>query len=252
MLKTRIIPILLFKDHGLVKGSGFDSWRRVGTALPAIKVYCTREVDELILLDISATPESRLVDCQEIDFLADECFMPLTVGGGVKTVDDFRKILRSGADKVAVNSGALANPDLINQASSVLGSQCVIVSIDFKRTGRDTYEVYSHCGQHPTGRDPVEWATEVAERGAGEILLTSIDLDGTMKGYDVELTRKIADAVTIPVIAAGGAGSYEHMRKVLVDGQASAVAAASIFHFTEMTPLEAKRYLSSSNIAVRL
>lgn len=252
MLKTRIIPTLLFKDHGLVKGVGFDSWRRVGTALPAIKVYCTREVDELIIVDISATPESRLVDYQEMDNLADECFMPLTVGGGVRSADDFRHILRAGADKVAVNTGAVDNPELIQNAASLFGAQCVVLSIDYKSTPEGGYEVFTHCGGQGTGLDPVAWAVEGARRGAGEILLTSIERDGTMEGYDVELTRRVADAVSIPVIAAGGAGSYDHMYDVVEQGQASAVAAASIFHFTQQTPLEAKRFLAEKGVPVRL
>jgi cyclase len=252
MLKIRIVPTLLYKDHGLVKGVAFDSWRRVGTALPAIKVYSTREVDELIFLDIAATPEDRMVDFEEIDHLADECFMPLTVGGGVRSAEDFRRLLRAGADKVSVNTGALVNPDLVNEASDLFGTQCVILSMDVKKVTGDRYEVYSHCGTRPTGRHPVEWARETADRGAGEILLTSIDLDGTMEGYDLELTRRVAEAVSIPVIASGGAGNYQHMLEALRDGHASAVAAASIFHFTQQTPLEAKRYLSGQGIAVRL
>lgn len=252
MLKTRIIPTLLFKDHGLVKGVGFDSWRRVGTALPAIKVYCTREVDELVIVDISATPEGRLVDVGEIDDLADECFMPLTVGGGARSADDFRRILRAGADKVAVNTGAVENPDLIAEASSRFGAQCVVLSIDYRRTPEGGYEVYTHCGAEATGLDPVAWAAEGAARGAGEILLTSVERDGTMEGYDLELTRRVAEAVSIPVIAAGGAGSYEHMYQVVEEGHASAVAAASIFHFTQQTPLEAKRFLAGKGVPVRL
>jgi cyclase len=252
MLKVRIIPILLYKEHGLAKGVAFDSWRRVGTALPAIKVYCMREVDELVFLDIAATPDHRMVDYEEIDRLADECFMPLTVGGGVRSTEDFERLLRAGADKVAINTGALVAPRIIEEASSRYGAQCVVLSIDARQVGPAKYEVYSHCGTRPTGRDPVEWAQEAAERGAGEIILTSIDRDGTMKGYDISLTRRVADAVSIPVIACGGAGNYEHMLEALQEGHAAAVGAASIFHFTPQTPLEAKRYLAAHGIAVRL
>lgn len=252
MLKTRIIPTLLYRDHGLVKGVGFDSWRRVGTALPAVKVYCAREVDELILVDISATREGRLVDIEEVDAIADECFMPLTVGGGVRTTDDFRRILRAGADKVAVNSGAIERPGLIRDAAAQFGSQCVVVSIDFKPASPGVARVYSRCGSADTGLDVVAWAREVESLGAGEILLTSVDRDGTMTGYDIEITRAVTDAVQIPVIAAGGAGSYRDMHDVILNGGASAVAAASIFHFTQQTPLECKRYLRDQGIAVRL
>jgi imidazole glycerol-phosphate synthase subunit HisF len=252
MLKVRIIPVLLYKGHGLVKGIAFDSWRRVGTALPAIKVYCMREVDELVFLDIAATPGNRMVDYEEVDRLADDCFMPLTVGGGVRSTEDFRRLLRAGADKVAINTGALVDPGVIEEASLRYGAQCVVVSIDARQVGPAKYEVYSHCGTRPTGRDPAEWAQEVAERGAGEIMVTSIDRDGTMMGYDIPLIRRVADAVPIPVIACGGAGNYEHMREALQDGHAAAVGAGSIFHFTQQTPLEAKRHLAAQGIAVRL
>lgn len=252
MLKTRVIPTLLYKNHGLVKGVAFDSWRRVGTALPAIKVYNTRQVDELILLDIAATPEGRMIDVEDIDMLADECFMPLTVGGGVRTVEDIRRILRAGADKVAINSAALETPELISAGAASFGAQCVVVSIDFKRHPSGRCEVFTRAGTHATGRDPVEWAREAVSRGAGEILLTSIERDGTMNGYDIEACRAVTDAVSVPVIISGGAGNYEHMADALIQGKASAVAAASIFHFTQQTPLEAKKYLHSKGIPVRL
>ena len=252
MLKVRIIPTLLYKDHGLVKGIGFDSWRRVGTALPAIKVYAARQVDELILLDIAATRENRAVDFEEIDQLADECFMPLTVGGGIRTVEDVRRLLRAGADKVAINSAAVENPELIGGAAALAGSQCVVVSIDVKQHADGRREVWTHAGTRPAGRPPVEWAREAEARGAGEILLTSIDQDGAMGGFDVDLIRAVSGAVSIPVIASGGAGNYEHMRAAVQEGGASAVAAASIFHFTQQTPLEAKAYLRQQGIPVRL
>ena len=220
--------------------------------MPAIKVYENRQVDELIFLDIAATPENRMVDYEEIDQLADECSMPLTVGGGVTTADDFRLLLRAGADKVSVNSGALGNPELINQAARLFGTQCVVISIDFRRCNNDSGEVYGCCGTLRTGKDLIAWAKEAADRGVGEILLTSIERDGTMDGYDVELIRQVAEAVSVPVIAAGGAGGYEHMHKAIRDGKADALAAASIFHFTEQTPLEAKKYLAAKGFHVRL
>ena len=219
--------------------------------MPAIKVYKNRQVDELILLDIAATPQRRIVDYQEIDDLADECSMPLTVGGGVRTADDFRRLLRAGADKVSVNSGALDNPGLIDQAARLFGTQCVVASIDFRRRDDGAGEVYACCGIRATGKDLVAWARETADRGAGEILLTSIERDGTMEGYDVEAIRRIAETVSVPVIAAGGAGCYEHMHQAMRDGKADALAAASIFHFTEQTPLEAKKYLAARGIHVR-
>ena len=252
MLKVRIIPTLLFKDVGLVKGVGFDSWRRTGSALQAVRVYNLRGVDEIVFVDITATPQGREPDFQAIDDLADECFMPMTVGGGVRSVDHVGKLLAVGADKVCVNTGALERPKLVTEASQRFGAQCVVVSIDVVQNGDGDWEVFSHCGKRPTGRDPVDWAKEVEAAGAGEILLTSINRDGTFEGYDVELTRRVCDAVTVPVIASGGAGCYEHMAEVVIDGGADAVAAASIFHFTEATPREAKLHLRSRGINVRL
>jgi len=252
MIKIRIIPVLLFKDVGLVKGVAFDSWRRVGSAMQAIKVYNLREVDELVFLDITATTDGRPPDFASVDELADECFMPMTVGGGVRTVEDIRRLLHVGADKVAMNSAAVKHPQLIQQAAQKFGSQCVVVSIDVKRHHPGIFEVFTHCGREATGLDPVAWAQEVERLGAGEILLTSIDRDGTMTGYEVELTRRVSETVSIPVIAAGGAGNYQHMAEILRDGRASDVAAASIFHFTQQTPLEAKHYLSEQGYKVRL
>ncbi len=252
MLKVRVMPTLLFKNFGLVKGISFDSWRRIGSLMQAIKVYNMREVDELIFLDISATNERRSPDFETVDEIADECFMPLTVGGGIQTVADVRKLLQVGADKVAINSAALSTPELIQSVAQQFGSQCVVVSIDAKKLPNGTYEVFTHSGKQPTGKDPVILAKEVESLGAGEILLTSIDLDGTMNGYDIELIKCVSNAVSIPVIASGGAGNYEHMAAALIDGHASAVAAASMFHFTEQTPLEAKRFLKKHNINVRL
>jgi cyclase len=252
MLKIRIMPTLLFKGFGLVKSVRFDSWRRIGSVMQAVKVYNLREVDELVFLDISATPDGHPPDFETVDEIADECFMPLTVGGGVKSVADVRRLLQVGADKVAINSAAVENSELIQAAAQQFGSQCVVISIDVKQQSNGTYEVFTHAGTQPTGKDPVRWAKEVESLGAGEILLTSIDRDGTMTGYDTELTKNISHAVSIPVIASGGAGSYQDMASVLLEGRASAVAAASIFHFTQQTPLEAKHFLNGLGLNVRL
>jgi len=245
------MPTLLFKDVGLVKGVQFNSWRRVGGALQAIKVYNMREVDELVFLDITATRDGRRPDFDTVDELADECFMPMTVGGGVRQLDDVMRLLRVGADKVAINTAAIETPELISEAASRFGAQCVVVSIDARRHADGSWEAMTHAGTTPTGQDPVAVARRAEQAGAGEILLTSIDRDGTMTGYDLELTRRVAEAVTIPLIASGGAGSYADMAAALREGGASAVAAASIFHFTEQTPLEAKRYLRAHGFAVR-
>ena len=252
MLKVRVMPTLLFKDTGLVKGEGFDSWRRIGTAMQSIKVFNMREVDELVFLDITATQQGRSPDFATVDDLADECFMPMAVGGGIRTIQDVQKLLRVGADKVVINTAAVESPDLVTQIANRYGAQCVVVSIDAKRNGDGDYEVYTHSGTRPTGIDPVELARRVEMLGAGEIMITSIERDGAMTGYDLELTRMVSDAVTIPVIASGGAGSYDHMAQVLQEGHASAVAAASIFQFTQQTPLEAKRYLAGQGFHMRL
>jgi len=250
MLKTRVLPTLLFKDVGLVKGVGFDSWRRVGSAVQAVKVYNMREVDELAFFDITATPERRQPDFDQIKDLATECFMPMTVGGGVRSVEDIGRLLSVGADKVAINTAAVESPEVIRQGAERFGVQCIVVGIDARSVG-DGWEVMTRCGKQPTGLDPVEHARHVETLGAGEIILTSVDRDGTMEGYDVELTRRVAEAVRIPVIASGGAGTYAHMAEVLRQSRAAAVAAASIYHFTEQTPREAKLFLKSQGFNVR-
>lgn len=250
--KIRVMPTLLFKDLGLVKGVAFDSWRRVGSPMQAVKVYNLREVDELVFLDITATDEGRAPDLETIDELADECFMPLTVGGGVRSVEDVRHLLVAGADKVAVNTAAVENPELVREMACRFGSQCVVVSVDARRRENGHYEICTHSGRVPTGRDPKAFSRQMEDLGAGEILLTSIDRDGTMLGYDVELVREVADCVSIPVVASGGAGRYEDMARVLAEANVSAVAAASMFHFTEQTPREAKKYLHSRGFNVRL
>lgn len=250
MLKVRVIPTLLWKDLGLVKGVAFNSWRRVGTIMPMIKVYNTRQVDELIILDISATSDGRLPDFAELADYAGECFVPLTVGGGIRSCNDVRELLRAGADKVSINSAAYERPELISEAAERFGSQCIVASIDARRNCDGSYTCLSHSGTRAVDRDPARWAQELERRGAGEILITSADRDGTMGGYDTELVGRVTRSVRIPVIASGGAGSYEHMHQVLEQG-AAAVAAASMFHFTEQTPLEAKRFLAGRGIPVR-
>ena len=253
MLKSRLIPTLLWKDYGLVKGVGFDSWRRIGTVLPAIKVYTARDVDELILVDIRATLEGREPDYQSLGEFASECTVPLTFGGGIRNVETIRRLLGAGADKVAINTACYENPDLIDAAANLFGAQCVVVSIDARRRTEEDggFECVARCGTQRSGADPAVWAAEMARRGAGEILITSVERDGTMQGYELELIRMVSDAVDIPVIASGGAGSYQHMLEALTTGGASAVAAASIFHFTQQTPGEAKLFLGAHGIPVR-
>jgi len=252
MIKTRIIPTLLYKDFTLVKGVRFDSWRRVGSLLQSVKVYSMREVDELVFLNIGANAEGKPPDFQLVDDFANECFMPLTVGGGIRSVEDVRLLLRAGADKVAINTAGISDPAIIRDSSKYFGSQCIVVSIDARKMDTGKYEVFIKSGKEQTGKTPEVAAREAEKLGAGEILLTSIDRDGTMEGYDIDLVKKVAASVSIPVIASGGAGSYADMAQAVIEGKASAVAAASIFHFTQMTPLEAKKYLNGEGINVRL
>lgn len=252
MLKVRVVPTLLYKDFGLVKGVHFDSWRPVGSPMQAVKVYNLRGVDELVLLDVTATAQGRGPDIALVDELADECFMPMTVGGGVRSVDDVASLLRAGADKVAVCSAALERPGLLREASDRFGAQCVVVSIDTRADPEGgAMTVWARSGTVDTGRDPVAVAVEAERLGAGEVLLQCADRDGTMEGYDVRTVRRVADAVSIPVVASGGCGTYEHMVEAVRDGHASAVAAAAIFHFTQQTPAEAKAYLAAAGIPVR-
>lgn len=250
MLKVRVIPTLLWKDFGLVKGVRFDSWRRVGSVLPAIKVYNSRDVDELVLVDITASPQAASPDHESVSDFSDECFVPLTVGGGIRTLPQITGLLRAGADKVSLNTVLFEDPALIDGAARRFGSQCVVASLDVKRLD-DRLECFSYCGTRATGVDPVSLARELVDRGAGEILLTSIDRDGTMTGYDLDLVSRVASAVPIPVIASGGAGTYQHMIDAVQQAGASAVAAASIFHFTEQTPAEAKAAMRAASIPVR-
>ena len=251
MLKIRVIPTLLWKDLGLVKGVGFDSWRRVGPVLPAIKVYNARQVDELILLDITATLGQKEPDFDAISEFAASCFVPLTVGGGIKTLAHAKCLLRSGADKVCINTAAYGDPDLTQKISNYFGAQCVVVGIDAKKNSAGKYTCYSHCGQRDTGIEVDAWAKNMEAKGAGEILITSIDHDGALKGYDLNLIRLVSSSVNLPVIASGGAAEGEDFYSAIHRGGASAVAAASIFHFTEKTPLVIKKYLHEKGIPVR-
>lgn len=250
MLKVRVIPTLLCKQFGLVKGVGFDSWRRVGPVLPAIKVYNQREVDELVLVDIVAHQSDEDPDFESIDEFGQDCFVPLTVGGGITRIEQVQRLLRAGADKVAINTAAYTRPDLVNEIARRHGAQCVVASIDVRATGGG-FACFSHAGRQATGREVVAWVRELEDRGAGEILITSIERDGTMQGYDLSLIETVVRAVKVPVIASGGAGNYQHMIDAVKQAGASAVAAASIFHFTEQTPAEAKAAMANAGILVR-
>lgn len=250
MLKVRVIPTLLWKDVGLVKGVGFDSWRRVGPIVPAVRVYTHRDVDELVVLDIMATRQRHGPDLDLVAEVADNATVPLTFGGGVQSAEDAERVLAAGADKVAINTAAYADPGLLGRCAHRFGSQAVVASIDVsRRFGEAT--CIADSGTSPMPYGAVDWARRVESSGAGEILLTSVDLDGTMSGYDVELISSVSSSVRIPVIASGGAGSPEDFRTAIDEGGASAVAAASIFHFTEVTPDSIKRHLQAHGIAVR-
>ncbi len=251
MLKTRVIPTLLYRDFTLVKGVRFDSRRVVGSPVQAVQVYNLRNVDELVFLDVRATLDDRRPDFRLIDEVADHCFMPLCVGGGVREVDDVRALLAVGADKVALDTAAVEAPDVVQAASNRFGAQCVVVAIDTRTDTHGSPTVWIASGTHDTGLDPIVWAKEVESLGAGEILLQSIDHDGVMDGYDLDTIRRVSDAVSIPVIASGGAGVFAHMHAALDEGRASAVAAASMFHFTQQTPMEARQYLAERGYAVR-
>lgn len=245
------MPTLLYKDMTLVKGIGFDSWRRVGSAMQAVKIYNMREVDELVFLDTAATRDGRRPDFELIDDIADECFMPFAVGGGICSVEDVRGLLKVGADKVVLNTAAVDQPNLIRDITNRYGRQCVVVSIDARRHHDGSYEVYVESGTRPTGLDPIAYAKHLESLGAGEILITSIERDGTMEGYDIDLVTGVAGAVSIPVIASGGAGTYVHMADALRAG-ATALAAASMFHFSEQTPREAKQFLKAQGFPTRV
>jgi len=251
MLNIRIIPCLDVKDGRVVKGVNFVDLRDAGDPVAAAEAYDAAGADELCFLDISASHEGRGVLIDAVNHVAERCFMPLTVGGGVGSVDDFRALLLAGADKVAINTAAVKNPDLINEAASRFGAQCVVVAIDAKEKLGGGWEIFTHGGRAVTGVDAVDFARNVVARGAGEILLTSMDRDGVKTGYDIALTRAVADAAPVPVIASGGAGTAGHMVEAVRDGGASAVLAASIFHFGEVSVGDAKAALAAAGLPVR-
>jgi imidazole glycerol-phosphate synthase subunit HisF len=250
MLAKRIIPCLDVKDGRVVKGVGFVNLRDAGDPVEIARLYDEEGADELCYLDITASHEKRNIFLDVVERTAAEAFMPLTVGGGVRTIQDIRDLLLAGADKVSINTAAVEHPQFVKDAVTRFGSQCIVVAIDAKRV-QDGWQVYTHGGRTSSGLDAVAWAIRMAEAGAGELLLTSMDKDGTQKGYDIELTRTVADAVPIPIIASGGAGNLEHLFDVLEFGHADAVLAASIFHYRQHTILKAKEYLDSKGIQVR-
>lgn len=251
MLTKRIIPCLDVKNGRVVKGTNFVNLRDAGDPVEAAKLYNLQGADELVFLDITASNEDRNIIADVVEKTAKQVFMPLTVGGGIRSTEDFRKILLAGADKVAVNSAAVKDKYLIRRAADKFGSQCVVVAIDAKKTP-DGFRVYINGGRIDTGIDAVQWAIEAEKLGAGEILLTSMDCDGTKKGFDIELTRAVTQAVSIPVIASGGGGSKEHFYDVFENAGADAALAASLFHYKELTVGEVKEYLSKRGIPVRL
>jgi len=250
MLAKRIIPCLDVKDGRVVKGTNFVNLRDAGDPVEAGLRYSEEGADELVFLDITASSDRRNIVAEMVRRVADSISIPFTVGGGLRTVDDIQDILRCGADKVSLNTSAVDDPSLVQRAAERFGSQCIVVAIDARRENGNA-NVYTHGGRERTDLDVVEWAKKVADLGAGEILLTSMDSDGTKNGYDLDLTRRVAEAVRIPVIASGGAGNLEHLYKGLTDGSASAVLAASIFHFRELTIGQAKSYLRERGVVVR-
>ena len=252
MLKSRIIPCLDVKDGRVVKGVNFVGLRDAGDPVEQAKIYDAAGADELCFLDITASSENRGTILDVVRQTAEQCFMPLTVGGGVRTEEDVRSLLLAGADKVSVMTAAVKRPELVRELAEKFGSQCIVVAIDAKSVGPDKYEVFTHGGRTPTGIDAVEYAKLVASYGAGEILLTSMDRDGTKSGFNIELTRAIADSVSIPVIASGGVGTLEHMVEGIRDGHATAVLAASIFHFGEYSIEECKKYMAEAGLEIRI
>jgi cyclase len=250
MLAKRIIPCLDVKAGRVVKGVKFLELQDAGDPVEIARVYDREGADELCFLDITASHENRGIILDVVARTAEQVFMPLTVGGGINKLEDIRELLKAGADKVSINTGAVNRPDFVREAAEMFGSQCIVVAIDAKRAG-DHWEVFTHGGRHPTGIDASEWAKRMENYGAGEILLTSMDRDGTKAGYDLELTRAISDRVGIPVIASGGVGTLEHIYEGLTQGNASAALAASIFHFREYTIAECKEFLRSRGVTVR-
>jgi cyclase len=257
MLARRVIPCLDVHDGHVTRGVQFGKaeageLRNVGDPVELAVRYNEQGADEMVFFDITATAHGRATIVDVIERTADQCFMPLTVGGGIRTVDDMQTMLRAGADKVSINSSAIATPDLIRAGAEKFGSQCIVVSIDAKKTGPDKWEVFVAGGRKATGMDAIEWAKRAVALGAGEIVLNSIDADGTKAGFDLVVTRRISESVGVPVVASGGAGTLQHMADVLIDGKADAVLAASIFHFGEFTVGDVKRFLGGRGIPVRL
>lgn len=258
MLTKRIIPCLDIKDGRVVKGVNFVNLKDAGDPVENAKYYDKEGADELVFLDITASFEKRKTTLDLVKKVADSIFLPFTVGGGIRTVNDIRNLLKAGCDKVSINTSAVERPSFIKKASNRFGSQCIVVAIDAKRTApreerrAKKWEVYIDGGRTPTGLDALRWARKAERLGAGEILLTSMDYDGTKEGYDIELTRRVSESVSIPVIASGGAGNLEHLREALAEGKADAVLAASIFHFREYSVRDAKEFLQRKGVAVRL
>ncbi len=251
MLKVRIIPCLDVKDGRVVKGVNFVDLVDAGDPVEQAKVYDAAGADELCFLDITASHEDRATIFDVVRRTAEECFMPLTVGGGVRTVEDIRKLLLAGADKVSINTAAVKRPEFVREAAEKFGTQCIVVAIDAKSVGDGKFEIFTHGGREPTGIDAVDWARRMQDYGAGEILLTSMDRDGTKQGFDLPLTRAISDAVTIPVIASGGVGTLDHLVEGVTEGHASAVLAASIFHFGTYSIGEAKAHMAGAGLPMR-
>jgi cyclase len=256
MFKVRVIPCLDVKDGRVVKGVRFVNLRDAGDPVEAAMAYDAAGADELCFLDITASHENRATIYDVVQRTAEACFMPLTVGGGVRSIDDIRRLLACGADKVSINTAAVTRRQFVKEAAEKFGDQCIVVAIDAKKVSkpgeRDRWEIFTHGGRRPTGLDAVEYAEEVVALGAGELLLTSMDRDGTRQGYDIPLTRTIADAVTVPVIASGGVGTLDHLVEGIRDGHATAVLAASIFHFGEYSVREAKAYMAKAGLPMRM
>jgi cyclase len=251
-LAKRIIPCLDVTAGRVVKGVNFVELRDAGDPVEIARRYDEQGADELCFLDITASSDARDIILHVIEAVAAQVFIPLTVGGGIRQVADVRRLLNAGADKVSINTAAVQNPELVAQCTGRFGSQCIVIAIDAKRSGPGRWEVYTHGGRRPTGRDAIEWAREAQALGAGEILLTSMDRDGTREGFDIPLTRAVAEAVDVPVIASGGVGSLDHLAQGVAEGKADAVLAASIFHFGEFTVRQAKEFMAGRGIEVRL
>lgn len=251
MHTKRIIPCLDVKDGRVVKGTNFVGLRDAGDPVELASIYDRELADELIFLDITASSDERNTMVEMVEQTASQVFIPFTVGGGIRTVEDIRKMLKAGADKVSLNTAAIKNPELIAEGAKRFGSQCIVLAVDARQVGPDKWEVYINGGRTPTGLDVIEWVKRATDLGAGEILLTSMDQDGVKDGYDIPLTRAVSEAVNVPVIASGGAGALEHFYDVLTLGKADAVLAASVFHFGEFTVGQVKEYLKSRGIEVR-